>query len=99
MTMKMMKLMEEKREIMEENDEEEKTKALFEGFPEPTKLVVGYALTSKKTKSFLQPKFQGLARYSIIYILFSIIKSYEQRNLNHTIDIFFNLRISSFFSL
>ncbi|KAJ8640786.1 hypothetical protein MRB53_017480 [Persea americana] len=26
------------------------------------KLVVGYALTSKKTKSFLQPKLQGLAR-------------------------------------
>ncbi|EEF52204.1 inositol-tetrakisphosphate 1-kinase 3 isoform X2 [Ricinus communis] len=26
------------------------------------KLVVGYALTSKKIKSFLQPKFQGLAR-------------------------------------
>lgn len=25
-------------------------------------VVVGYALTSKKTKSFLQPKFEGLAR-------------------------------------
>ncbi|KAJ4962305.1 hypothetical protein NE237_022244 [Protea cynaroides] len=32
------------------------------GFPHPQKLVVGYALTSKKTKSFLQPKLQGLAR-------------------------------------
>ncbi|XP_043713820.1 inositol-tetrakisphosphate 1-kinase 3-like [Telopea speciosissima] len=31
------------------------------GFPHPQKLVVGYALTSKKTKSFLQPKLQGLA--------------------------------------
>lgn len=26
-------------------------------------VVVGYALTSKKIKSFLQPKFQDLARY------------------------------------
>ena len=26
------------------------------------KLVVGYALTSKKVKSFLQPKFEGFAR-------------------------------------
>lgn len=26
-------------------------------------LVVGYALTSKKAKSFLQPKLRGLARY------------------------------------
>ena len=25
-------------------------------------VVVGYALTSKKVKSFLQPKFEGLAR-------------------------------------
>ena len=28
----------------------------------PVKLVVGYALTSKKKKSFLQPKLIGLAR-------------------------------------
>lgn len=26
-------------------------------------VVVGYALTSKKAKSFLQPKLRGLARY------------------------------------
>ncbi|KAJ9674126.1 hypothetical protein PVL29_023589 [Vitis rotundifolia] len=33
------------------------------GFQKPMKLVVvGYALTSKKTKSFLQPKLEGLAR-------------------------------------
>ncbi|CAL5385614.1 unnamed protein product [Camellia sinensis] len=33
------------------------------GFPQPMKVVVvGYALTSKKTKSFLQPKLEGLAR-------------------------------------
>ncbi|XAR52951.1 Inositol-tetrakisphosphate 1-kinase [Bertholletia excelsa] len=32
------------------------------GFPLPPKLVVGYALTSKKKKSFLQPKLIGLAR-------------------------------------
>lgn len=33
------------------------------GFPPATKeVVVGYALTSKKVKSFLQPKFERLAR-------------------------------------
>lgn len=32
------------------------------GFPQPHKLVVGYALTLKKKKSFLQPKLEGLAR-------------------------------------
>lgn len=32
------------------------------GFPQPMKLVVGYALTSKKTRSFLQPNLQALAR-------------------------------------
>ncbi|KAL5559873.1 hypothetical protein UlMin_036084 [Ulmus minor] len=33
------------------------------GFPQPKRvIVVGYALTSKKTKSFLQPKLEGLAR-------------------------------------
>ncbi|GFZ10110.1 inositol 1,3,4-trisphosphate 5/6-kinase family protein [Actinidia rufa] len=33
------------------------------GLPQPTKaVVVGYALTSKKKKSFLQPKLEGLAR-------------------------------------
>jgi len=32
--------------------------------PAPSReLVVGYALTSKKAKSFLQPKLRGLARY------------------------------------
>ncbi|KAI4298604.1 hypothetical protein L6164_032141 [Bauhinia variegata] len=33
------------------------------GFQHSQKMVVGYALTSKKKKSFLQPKFIGLARY------------------------------------
>lgn len=32
------------------------------GFFQSQKLVVGYALTSKKKKSFLQPKLVGLAR-------------------------------------
>lgn len=31
-------------------------------------IIVGYALTSKKIKSFLQPKLEGLARYIIIFI-------------------------------
>ncbi|CAO2817734.1 unnamed protein product [Amaranthus hypochondriacus] len=73
--MRMMVLMEDKRELkMEERkqekqekekemEEENNTKALmFKGFPEPSKLVVGYALTSKKTKSFLQPKLEFIAR-------------------------------------
>ena len=41
------------------------------GFQIPMKLVVvGYALTSKKTKSFLQPKLEGLARYSFLCFCF-----------------------------
>ncbi|KAJ8453368.1 hypothetical protein Cgig2_008252 [Carnegiea gigantea] len=38
-------------------------KAICKVFPEmPLRLVVGYALTSKKTKSFLKPKLEDLAR-------------------------------------
>ena len=65
--MRIMELLEENRDLkMEEEkqeDEEKNRTALFKVFPEPSKLIVGYALTSKKTKSFLQPKLQGLARY------------------------------------
>ncbi|KAL3514331.1 hypothetical protein ACH5RR_027048 [Cinchona calisaya] len=40
------------------------------GFPHPVKgVVVGYALTSKKTKSFLQPKLEGLARNKGIFFV------------------------------
>ncbi|KAI4295805.1 hypothetical protein L6164_035811 [Bauhinia variegata] len=39
------------------------------GFPQPQKVVVGYALASKKKKSFLQPKFIGLARNKGIYFV------------------------------
>uniref|UniRef100_A0A2P2MJA5 Inositol-tetrakisphosphate 1-kinase n=1 Tax=Rhizophora mucronata TaxID=61149 RepID=A0A2P2MJA5_RHIMU len=49
----------------EEKEEEEKgaVSPIAVGFPLMRKLVVvGYALTSKKIKSFLQPKLQGLAR-------------------------------------
>ncbi|KAI3909970.1 hypothetical protein MKW98_013024 [Papaver atlanticum] len=43
------------------NEQEEFTLGL--GLPhQSTRLVVGYALTSKKTKSFLQPKLENLAR-------------------------------------
>ncbi|KAG8377424.1 hypothetical protein BUALT_Bualt08G0031500 [Buddleja alternifolia] len=44
--------------------EEDKLVAALGGYhqPETLKVVVGYALTSKKIKSFLQPKLQGLAR-------------------------------------
>lgn len=38
------------------------------------KLVIGYALTSKKKMSFLQPKLEVLARYVISYFLFSSFK-------------------------
>lgn len=34
-------------------------------------VVVGYALTSKKIKSFLQPKFEGLARWILGLMFFS----------------------------
>nr|GMD89202.1 inositol-tetrakisphosphate 1-kinase 3-like isoform X1 [Ipomoea batatas] len=56
---------EERREEMEEIVAVPKKYAVVGGFPQtqPMKVVVvGYALTSKKTKSFLQPKLQGLAR-------------------------------------
>lgn len=43
----------------DEEDEEEKQS----GVSQPERLVVGYALTSKKKKSFLQPKLEILARY------------------------------------
>lgn len=40
------------------------------GFQKPMKLVVvGYALTSKKTKSFLQPKLERLARYRFFFFI------------------------------
>nr|TKS05102.1 inositol-tetrakisphosphate 1-kinase 2-like isoform X1 [Populus alba] len=46
-----------------EKEEEEKVKSLSSSIQQPQKLVVvGYALTSKKKKSFLQPKLEVLAR-------------------------------------
>lgn len=48
----------------DEDEEEELGSVVSAEFSQPpTKLVVGYALTSKKKKSFLQPKLIGLARY------------------------------------
>lgn len=38
-----------------------------DGEEEVQNLVVGYALTLKKKKSFLQPKFERLARYVPLY--------------------------------
>ncbi|KAL3371754.1 hypothetical protein AABB24_008337 [Solanum stoloniferum] len=44
-------------------EEEEEREMVGGGLPESKKfVVVGYALTSKKVKSFLQPKLEGLAR-------------------------------------
>ncbi|CAL0305628.1 unnamed protein product [Lupinus luteus] len=52
----------EKDEVVDEI-QNQCSQVLNSGFSCPKKVVVvGYALTSKKIKSFLQPKFQGLAR-------------------------------------
>lgn len=57
-----------KREMEEEEDynteEKEQREMVIGGLPQSKKfvVVVGYALTSKKVKSFLQPKLEGLAR-------------------------------------
>ncbi|KAF8395988.1 hypothetical protein HHK36_017599 [Tetracentron sinense] len=54
-----------KGEISYPDEEEEGKKEMHSisaGVPQHLKLVVGYALTKKKTISFLQPKLQGLAR-------------------------------------
>ncbi|EPS59391.1 hypothetical protein M569_15417 [Genlisea aurea] len=46
-----------------ETEEEEREKTVAIGFSPATKVaVVGYALTSKKVQSFLQPNFEKLAR-------------------------------------
>lgn len=51
---------EEEEEI---NTEENQTEMVGGGLVQSKKtIVVGYALTSKKTKSFLQPKLECLAR-------------------------------------
>lgn len=56
-------------EDYEEGEEEEVISSIEAGFlPPPSRslqrklVIVGYALTSKKIKSFLQPKLEGLAR-------------------------------------
>lgn len=45
---------------------------VIEAFPVKRSIIVGYALTSKKIKSFLQPKLEGLARF-VILILITLI--------------------------
>ncbi|GLT98088.1 hypothetical protein SLE2022_156100 [Rubroshorea leprosula] len=46
----------------EEGEENRESENNMQAFPQQQKLVVGYALTLKKKKSFLQPKFERLAR-------------------------------------
>ncbi|GKV26551.1 hypothetical protein SLEP1_g35835 [Rubroshorea leprosula] len=46
----------------EEEEENRESENNMQAFPQQQKLVVGYALTLKKKKSFLQPKFERLAR-------------------------------------
>ncbi|KNA17189.1 hypothetical protein SOVF_082310 [Spinacia oleracea] len=85
--MRMIRFMEDNREIiMAEGDEElmpttmTTKKALYDGLAEPTKLVVGYALTSKKTKSFLQPKFECLARRKgILFVAIDLDKPLSEQ--------------------
>ncbi|KAG6434697.1 hypothetical protein SASPL_106337 [Salvia splendens] len=49
--------------------------AIGGGFSPPQAVVVGYALTSKKTKSFLQPKLEGLARNKgILFVAIDLSK-------------------------
>lgn len=52
-----------KRDIEEDDEEEACSIGLGLGFsPQRQLVVVGYALTSKKIKSFMQPKLEVLAR-------------------------------------
>ncbi|CAN4092250.1 unnamed protein product [Withania somnifera] len=56
--------MEEEEEDYDREEEKEQREMVSGGLPQSKKfvVVVGYALTSKKVKSFLQPKLEGLAR-------------------------------------
>ncbi|KAL8144217.1 hypothetical protein V2J09_017249 [Rumex salicifolius] len=49
-------------EIMEKEIVSSSSYAIVKDIPHPLKIVVGYALTSKKTKSFLQPNLESVAR-------------------------------------
>ncbi|KAK9756542.1 hypothetical protein RND81_01G105000 [Saponaria officinalis] len=81
--MRMMRLIEDEDiHVKIDNDDEEMkmTKEICKGFPIQIKLVVGYALTSKKTKSFLQPKFEGLARLKgIVFVAIDQNKSLSEQ--------------------
>lgn len=72
------------------NEEEEMIQGCFSrgeggGFQKPMKLVVGYALTSKKTKSFLQPKLEGLARYRFLWFFFFYFLFLFYHSLKHLV--------------
>ncbi|KAL2894893.1 Inositol-tetrakisphosphate 1-kinase 3 [Bienertia sinuspersici] len=82
--MRMVRLVEDERDniikMEEKEEEEEMKKGFFKGFAEPAKLVVGYALTFKKTKSFLQPKLEGLARLKgIIFVAIDLDKPLSEQ--------------------
>ncbi|KAL5988344.1 hypothetical protein ACLOJK_036108 [Asimina triloba] len=64
-------------EISYRKDEEKENERIS---PQP-KLVVGYALTSKKTKSFLQPKLERLASVtaSITDLCAKLLQTWELR--------------------
>lgn len=49
---------------------------VIEEFPQKRSIVVGYALTSKKIKSFLQPKLEGLARFVILILTLTFFFSF-----------------------
>lgn len=51
-----------------QGEEEDETVSFYPPAKKGDVVVVGYALTSKKIKSFLQPKFQDLARYPFSHV-------------------------------
>lgn len=63
---------------LDDGKEEEETQA-SEISPAAARIVVGYALTSKKKKSFLKPKLIRLARYSFNVFSFFVICLYAYR--------------------
>ncbi|KAJ0011374.1 hypothetical protein Pint_33617 [Pistacia integerrima] len=63
----------------EPNEEQEEKES---GNLQPQEFVVGYALTSKKKKSFLQPKLEVLARENISFDDDETLNNYDDKTLN-----------------
>lgn len=66
--------------VCRNEDERENERDSIPAAPPPQKLVVGYALTSKKVKSFLQPKLEGLARKrGILFVAIDLNKPLSEQ--------------------